>query len=310
MPGAKTLMKKLLEVRKSVTYLKKDKQNMAQRYRYVSHSAVVEAVRDALDDAGVLLVPRIVEESTENVGKQIMTKIKLEYTWVDADNPEDTLICQWRSQGLDMGEKGIGKALVYGEKNFLLRFFNIPTDEYDPDNDAAEARRQQREQRKREESARTQNATPTPEPKPLTVEQFESKPVPKAWLPKEWPAGREVTFRDTRNPEVKFAIVGNKDMALISWCKLNWENSADTKQRKAYELLRAKYPSKTGQREDAKKEAKARELSDAEAAQIAAEEARRQAEYAQEIDEDPRREMSQYEQNMNYETGGVPQKGD
>ena len=37
-------------------------------------------------------------------------------------------------QGVDIsGEKGVGKALTYAEKYFLLKFFNIPTDEADPD---------------------------------------------------------------------------------------------------------------------------------------------------------------------------------
>ncbi|MNP04955.1 ERF superfamily protein [compost metagenome] len=42
--------------------------------------------------------------------------------------------CPWYSQGVDIaGEKGVGKALTYGEKYFILKFFNIPTDKDDPD---------------------------------------------------------------------------------------------------------------------------------------------------------------------------------
>ena len=34
---------------------------------------------------------------------------------------------------MDDGEKGVGKALTYAEKYFMLKFFNIPTDKDDPD---------------------------------------------------------------------------------------------------------------------------------------------------------------------------------
>jgi hypothetical protein len=38
------------------------------------------------------------------------------------------------AQGVDIaGEKGVGKALTYGEKYFLLKTFNIATDKDDPD---------------------------------------------------------------------------------------------------------------------------------------------------------------------------------
>jgi hypothetical protein len=41
--------------------------------------------------------------------------------------------CRWYGQGIDSGERGVGKAMTYAEKYFLLKFFNIPTDEDDPD---------------------------------------------------------------------------------------------------------------------------------------------------------------------------------
>ncbi|MNT28935.1 ERF superfamily protein [compost metagenome] len=55
-------------------------------------------------------------------------------TWINADEPTEQIECPWYSQGVDIaGEKGVGKALTYGEKNFILKFFNIATDKDDPD---------------------------------------------------------------------------------------------------------------------------------------------------------------------------------
>jgi hypothetical protein len=55
-------------------------------------------------------------------------------TWVNAENPEETIECPWYGQGVDIaGEKGVGKALTYAEKYFILKQFNIATDKDDPD---------------------------------------------------------------------------------------------------------------------------------------------------------------------------------
>ena len=39
----------------------------------------------------------------------------------------------WYGQGLKDTEQGIGNALTYAERYFLLKFFKIPTDSDDPD---------------------------------------------------------------------------------------------------------------------------------------------------------------------------------
>jgi len=54
--------------------------------------------------------------------------------WVNIDDPSDTAKVSWYAQGVDLaGEKGVGKALTYAEKYFLLKTFNIATDKDDPD---------------------------------------------------------------------------------------------------------------------------------------------------------------------------------
>jgi len=134
-----SLTEKLLEIQKRVRGLHK-KERSSQGYTYVGSTQVLAAVRDAMDDVGVLLLVEVVEHetqlaamSTRSGGAVHWVGLRLKFTWVDAENPSDTLSCMWWSDGIDSAEKGVGKALTYGEKYFLLKFFHIPTSDEDPD---------------------------------------------------------------------------------------------------------------------------------------------------------------------------------
>jgi hypothetical protein len=128
---------KLIEVRKSAPYLQKA--NKGAQYNYVSSSQTLSALKDKMDELGLLLVPRVigkeVRENTNSKGAQVyFTELLMEYTWINAEDPNETITCPWYGQGVDIaGEKGVGKALTYAEKYFMLKFFNIPTDKDDPD---------------------------------------------------------------------------------------------------------------------------------------------------------------------------------
>lgn len=135
-----TLWKKLIEVRKTVGYLQKE--NKGFQYQYVSSSQVLEALRGAMNEQGVLLIPNVTEHAvtsrevpTKNgTNIEYFTEIGMTFTWVNADNPEEREVLGWYAQGVDVaGEKGVGKALTYAEKYLLLKFFNIATDKDDPD---------------------------------------------------------------------------------------------------------------------------------------------------------------------------------
>ena len=130
------LHEKLLEIRKSCPYLKKD--NSGYEYQYVSSSQTLGTLRGKMDELGVLLIPSIEsfeirDHTTSKGGHNYLTILDMLYAWVDASNPEDNIVCKWTGQGLDSGEKGVGKALTYSEKYFLLKFFNVATDKDDPD---------------------------------------------------------------------------------------------------------------------------------------------------------------------------------
>ncbi|KIL33434.1 ERF family protein [Bacillus subtilis] len=160
------IYQKLIEVRKAVPYLKKE--DRGGQYSYNSSSQVVAAIREKMDELGLLLIPRIIDKNvlTETVENKdqygnikkrttYFTELTMEYKWIDAENPEEEFIVPFYAQGVDIaGEKGVGKALTYAEKYYLLKQFNVPTDDIDPD----------QFQKKVEESK---------PPKPITPEKLE-----------------------------------------------------------------------------------------------------------------------------------------
>ena len=130
------IYQKLIEVRKSVPYLKKD--NKGYQFSYVSSSQTLGSLREAMDKYNLLLIPSVKayevrDHETSKGGHNYFTIMEMLFVWVNADNPEERIECPWTGQGLDDGEKGVGKALTYAEKYFLLKFFNIATDKDDPD---------------------------------------------------------------------------------------------------------------------------------------------------------------------------------
>lgn len=134
-----TLVQKLLEVRKSVDYLQKASEGA--QFKYTSSSQVLTAVRDQMNKLGLILVTHVLdhklipsETGTDQKSRTTyFTELILKMVWIDAETGESMEI-PWYGQGVDIaGEKGVGKALTYAEKYFILKQFNIPTDKDDPD---------------------------------------------------------------------------------------------------------------------------------------------------------------------------------
>lgn len=134
-----TLSQKLIKIQESVKIIKNDSEvNEGFRFKYASSENILFSVRHAMDENKVLLLPTILEAKkefyTNSSGKiSILTELIINYDWIDAENPIDKLSFRWYTQGTDTTERGVGKALTYGEKYFILKFFHIPTTDNDPD---------------------------------------------------------------------------------------------------------------------------------------------------------------------------------
>lgn len=137
----KTLLEKLQIIHSGVVYIEKSKQG--KQFQYAGSSDVLGQVHELMDEQKVLLLPNVtnykVTTSKNAKGSTVFfTEIELDYTWVDTErsltDPTARLTSHWVGQGIDTGgEKGVGKALTYAEKYFLLKFFNVATDKLDPD---------------------------------------------------------------------------------------------------------------------------------------------------------------------------------
>lgn len=140
------IYQKLIEVRKEVPYIQKADQGA--QYSYTGSSRVLASLKKKMDELGLLLVPAITKptlhespieykDNNGNVTKRTttyFTELEMTMTWVNAEKPDEQITVPWYGQGVDIaGEKGVGKALTYAEKYFMLKFFNIATDKDDPD---------------------------------------------------------------------------------------------------------------------------------------------------------------------------------
>jgi len=186
-PKTMSIYEKILEVRKSVPYLKKE--TKGYNYKYVKGSQVLGALREKLDELGLLLKPEIIEATYQETKTpkaekpENLVKIGMLFTWYNVHKPEEKIECRWVSMGQNEREKGIGSAITYAERYFLLKFFMIATDELDPD--AYKEKYTQGEE--------SEMDTYTPQARPLISNLSVNDKIPNAIMPPEL-HGRGITF--------------------------------------------------------------------------------------------------------------------
>jgi hypothetical protein len=140
------LHQKIVEIRKEIDAFSKDTQGF--NYSYVSGSQALGKIQDKMNELGVLLYPEMDElqhstfdyQQYNKKTKQMDDKTdfvisgNMKYVWQNAENPEEKILINWNIYGQqDDISKAFGSALTYSERYFLLKFFNAPTDDDDPD---------------------------------------------------------------------------------------------------------------------------------------------------------------------------------
>ncbi len=144
---SKTIYKKLFEIQKRIPALAKDAET--KEYAYLSDEKLLGVVRPLMDVCGLMLTVQTTGRSvradeTKSGTTRYFTEIDIKFTWVDVETGE-TLEHTFTAQGVDLaGEKGIGKALTYGEKYYFLKLFHIPTPKDDPDSEGAGKEKKQK----------------------------------------------------------------------------------------------------------------------------------------------------------------------
>lgn len=140
------LFQKIADVKANIDGFTKD--TKGYNYSYVSGSQVLHRIRNKMIEHNLLLVPKTSEENYKQInvtrfnkkaGREITTsefivEMKLTYVWINADKPEEQFEVTFYAVGQqDDVSKAHGTALTYAERYFLMKFFNIPTDEDDAD---------------------------------------------------------------------------------------------------------------------------------------------------------------------------------
>lgn len=155
------LYQKLLEIQRKINGLGKDKDTKTNSnpggYKFVTGDKILSHIKPLMNDLGIILKQEIIKIENQRqdyfvTGKkweevngkntcieypkpkaEIFTTLHLKFTWIDCDTGEKDENLFF-ANGQNDWEKGLGSALTYGERYFLLKFFHIATDEDDIDN--------------------------------------------------------------------------------------------------------------------------------------------------------------------------------
>ena len=137
-----SVYQKIIKLQQATRSLQADAsgQTGAARYKYLSGTKLLGQVRPKMDELGLLLLPEVTDISntpityrtTNNEKLEMFTSIKLRFTWIDADDGS-SLSQEFAANGMNAFDKGLGSALTYAERYFLLKTLHIATDEDDVD---------------------------------------------------------------------------------------------------------------------------------------------------------------------------------
>jgi hypothetical protein len=123
------LVEKIHRIMQEVGYVQKSKKGTAAEglpYSFVSHDSVVRAIRPCLVRWGIVMLPRVVSHSQMS-GTSNTTSVDMEFTLVNVDRPEETVVVPAFGYGVDKQDKGPGKAMSYAKKYALLQTFVLET---------------------------------------------------------------------------------------------------------------------------------------------------------------------------------------
>lgn len=130
---------KLHIIQKAVNGLSKD--SNGQNYQYVSGTKILVHIKPLMAQYGLLLKQEIlsIENERQNYAtknnpnkSEILSKVMMRFTWIDVETGEKDEN-SFGANGQNDWDKGVGSALTYGERYFLLKYFHIATDEDDVD---------------------------------------------------------------------------------------------------------------------------------------------------------------------------------
>lgn len=148
----KSIYQKLLAIQKQVKGLSKDKKS--HNYGYVTGNKLLSFIKPLMDEQGLILKQEVLsidndrqdyhvwdkwmvnekgEKGDWKPKNEILSKVMMRFTWINCESGE-TDVNMFGANGMNNWEQGLGSALTYAERYFLLKYFHIATDEDDIDN--------------------------------------------------------------------------------------------------------------------------------------------------------------------------------
>lgn len=134
------ITKALHQVMSKVGYIQKTGNNKFHNYKYAGEADLLEKLRPAMLEAGLLLIPSV--ETVTSIDENGITTVRMEYTLAHVDGDVWPHKIGAAGQGGDknskggVGDKGLYKAITGANKYLLFKLFQIETGE-DPEQDQA-----------------------------------------------------------------------------------------------------------------------------------------------------------------------------
>lgn len=115
-------------------------QTGAAKYNYVSGAKLLGVIRPLMDKLGLILTQEVVDIKNEPITymtrngekTEMFTTAHIRFTWVDTDDGSQ-VVNEFFANGMNAWDKGLGSALTYAERYYLMKTFHIATDEDDVD---------------------------------------------------------------------------------------------------------------------------------------------------------------------------------
>ena len=134
------LFQRINAVRAAVGYVQKDKNvstGASGSYKAVTHDMVTAITREHMVKHGIVCFPYLVESlmnppAVDKDGvpsKQMRYEATYDFTFVNADIPDDRLTIRIQAHAMDNADKAPGKALSYAKKYAVLKLFELETGE-------------------------------------------------------------------------------------------------------------------------------------------------------------------------------------
>lgn len=149
--GEMNLYQKLAKIKKGIGVIRKNKEGYG--YMYVPEDEILSRIEGAMERYHVSLFPGICPNTStvtpysysktkftkkgdpyEDRTNDVIVSADMAWTWVNIDDPSEKVVVPWLMVGQQSdAAQAFGAGLTYSSRYFLLKYFNVPTVDSDPD---------------------------------------------------------------------------------------------------------------------------------------------------------------------------------